>query len=369
MKNIVLKHDLHKGAGIIRLEFSYDEELIDQVKTISGTRWSRTLQSWYVPEDVFNLHSFFETLKGSAFIDYSALKQKKGPSPRKGKSSQIQKQDGDPVPEEYLAKLERKRYSENTKKIYTSYFRDFQQFFKGKKLGGITKDDINNYLLTLIQEKNISISQQNQRINAIKFYYEKVLDRPREYYDIERPRKERKLPDVLSKEEIGAMLKATENLKHKCIIALIYSCGLRRNEAVNMKLKDIDSKRMLIKIRGAKGNKDRYVQLSPVMLDLLRNYYREYKPHTWLFEGAKKGKYSAESILRVVKNAAVRAGIGKRVYPHILRHSFATHNLEQGVDIRFIQEWMGHNSIKTTQQYTHVSKNNFNFKNPIDDLV
>jgi integrase/recombinase XerD len=165
------------------------------------------------------------------------------------------------------------------------------------------------------------------------------------------------------------MISDTENTKHKCIIALIYSCGLRRSEALNMKVQDIDSKRMMIKIVGAKGKKDRYLQLPSSILPLLRIYYKEFMPKIWLFEGQKGGMYSGESILKVVRHAAKRSGIQKRVYPHILRHSYATHNLEQGIDIRYIQAWLGHDSIKTTEKYTHVAQNKHNFKNPIDDLL
>jgi integrase/recombinase XerD len=150
-------------------------------------------------------------------------------------------------------------------------------------------------------------------------------------YEIERPRKEKILPDVLSKHEIGAILRITKNLKHKTVISVIYSCGLRRSEAVNLRLEDIDSKRMMIKIIGAKGKKDRYVQLSQGLLRLLRLYYTDFKPQKWLFEGQKGGKYSAESISNLLKTAAIRVGISKLVYPHMLRHSFATHQLEQGV--------------------------------------
>ncbi len=189
-------------------------------------------------------------------------------------------------------------------------------------------------------------------------------------YEIERPRREKILPDVLSKSEVGAILAATDNVKHKTIISVIYSCGLRRSEAIDLKIRDIDSQRMMIKITGAKGKKDRYVQLSDVLLKLLRVYYGEYKPKMWLFEGQKGGQYTAESISSVLKAAAQRAGISRRVYPHILRHSFATHQLEQGIDIRFIQSWLGHESVKTTQRYTHVSEHNFkNFKNPLDELL
>ena len=166
------------------------------------------------------------------------------------------------------------------------------------------------------------------------------------------------------------MINSTHNLKHKCLIALLYSCGLRRSEAINMELKNVDSDRMLIKIRAGKGKKDRYVQLAKPTLLLLRAYYKKSKPLKWIFEGPSNKPYSAKSISNVVKTAAQRVGIKKRVFPHILRHSFATHHLEQGTDLRYIQEWLGHGSSKTTERYTHVSNKDFiKFKNPIDDLI
>ncbi len=273
------------------------------------------------------------------------------------------------LPPNYLELLKQKRYSNSTIKTYSAYFKDFKHYFEESDLSNLTSEDITEYLLELINKWDMSVSEQNQRINAIKFYYEKVLHKERQVYEIERPRKVRTLPDVLSKQEIGTILKTTQNLMHKTVISVIYSCGLRRSEVINLKLEDIDSKRMMIKIIGAKGKKDRYVQLSQVLLQLLRQYYAEFKPQQWLFEGQKGGKYGTESISNLLKTAAKRAGINKRVYPHMLRHSFATHQLEQGVDIRFIQAWLGHDSVKTTQRYTHVSEQNFkNFKNPLDDF-
>jgi len=212
----------------------------------------------------------------------------------------------------------------------------------------------------LVTIKLRNFRHHNEPVVGIYLSYDRDL--------IGRPRGERKLPDVLSKEEVRAMLNATTNLKHKSLIALIYSCGLRRSEAIQMKLEDIDSKRMMIKIRGAKGKKDRYVQLAQSTLNLLRLYYQKEKPAVWLFEGTNGKQYSATSIFNDIKRAAKKAGIKKRVYPHILRHSFATHHLEQGTDLRYIQEWLGHESSKTTEIYTHVSRNSFTkFKNPIDD--
>lgn len=326
---------------------------------------------WYVPGDKFRLSAVFDKLHPFGFIDYSALKSKKEEDKLPVKTDKLKKNTaGRPVlPYGYLDKLERKRYSEQTIRTYTSYFRDFQQHFSSSDLENITFEEINQYILGLIRDKGISHSQQNQRINAIKFYYEKVLGREKLYFQVERPRKELKLPDILSKEEIASMIDNTDNLKHKCLIVMIYSCGLRRSEVIDLRLNDIDSRRMLIKIRGAKGKKDRYVQLAKGALSMLRLYYKEYRPSVWLFEGQKGGKYSAESIMNIVKQSGRRAGIKKNVYPHILRHSFATHHLEQGTDLRYIQEWLGHSSSKTTERYTHVSQADFSrFRNPFDDI-
>ncbi len=273
------------------------------------------------------------------------------------------------VLQQYKDLLLQKRYSQNTQDVYYSYFKDFCVHFQKEKLEDITTDKINSYLLDLIQSKNISISQQNQRINAIKFYYEKVLGRKKEYYELHRPRKENKLPKVLSKNEVKRIFDVTKNIKHKCILMLLYSAGLRRSELLNLLPADIDSERMVIHINGAKGKKDRISLLSDNLLQLLRQYYKEYRPKEYLFEGQKGGMYSPSSVANILKKSVYKAGIKKTVTPHMLRHSFATHLLEQGTDLRYIQELLGHNSSKTTEIYTHVSKSAIEkIINPIDDF-
>ena len=271
--------------------------------------------------------------------------------------------------ERYKNLLIQKRYSSNTIKTYCNYFRDFVIFFQNENLEGITTNQINAYLLELIKTKNISISQQNQRINAIKFYYEKVLGRKKEYYALHRPRKENKLPKVLSKNEVRRIFNVTDNLKHKCILMLIYSAGLRRSELLNLRPTDIDSERMVVQINGAKGKKDRISLLSNNLLKMLRRYYKEYRPKKYLFEGKNGGRYSATSVANILKKAAQKAGIRKNVTPHMLRHSFATHLLEQGTDLRYIQELLGHKSSKTTEIYTHVSNRGIDkITNPLDEF-
>jgi integrase/recombinase XerD len=187
---------------------------------------------------------------------------------------------------------------------------------------------------------------------------------------IHRPKREKKLPNVLSKEEVQSILKNTINIKHKAALSLIYSCGLRRSELLNLKLKDVDSKRNLLLIRNAKGKKDRIAPLSGKIVDLLRVYYKSYKPQTYLFEGwVENTKYSERSLEKVLKNSVKLANINKPVSLHWLRHSYATHLLESGTDLRYIQEILGHKSSKTTEIYTHVSSKQIaNIKTPFDEL-
>lgn len=205
------------------------------------------------------------------------------------------------------------------------------------------------------------------RVNSIKFYYEIVLGFPNRFYSIERPRKQKKLPIILSKEEVVKIIESTNNIKHRCILSILYSAGLRRSELINLKIQDIDSKRMVIKINDAKGNKDRYTLLAQSFLVDLRKYYQQYKPQEYLFEGISGGKYNGASIANILKYASNNARINKHITPHTLRHSFATHLLENGTDLRHIQLLLGHSSTKTTEIYTHVATHSFkNIKNPLD---
>lgn len=268
----------------------------------------------------------------------------------------------------YFDLLTQKRYSQNTCNIYLTYFREFLTGINGHNPEEITPDQVNRYIRHLIKTKFISASKQNQIINSIKFYFDKVLKREKLYVDIERPRKYKKLPNVISKNEVYKIIDATDNLKHKCILSLIYSGGLRRSELINLKIEDIDSDRMFIKICAPKGNKDRLTLLSKKVLIQLRDYFKEYKPSVWLFEGPNNSQYSSTSIAKILQRSVKKVGIIKKVTPHTLRHSFATHLLEQGVDLRYIQELLGHNSSKTTEIYTHVSNKNLGaIINPLDD--
>ena len=215
----------------------------------------------------------------------------------------------------------------------------------------------------------MSASYQNQAINAIKFYYERVLGGQRKFYFLQRPDKERALPTVLSTTEVTTILKATQNLKHRAILTVIYSAGLRVGELINLKIKDIDSERKQIRVEQSKGKKDRYTLLSMKTLELLRVYFKEYRPQLYLFEGQDGGQYTARSVQAFFAEICHKAGIKKKVKVHTLRHSFATHLLENGTDLRYIQVLLGHESTKTTEIYTHVTTKGFEqIKSPLDDL-
>lgn len=262
------------------------------------------------------------------------------------------------------------RYSSSTKNAYTFMFREFLRSIYPKPLHQINKWDIMQFQRHLVAERNVSRSYQNQSINAIKFYLEHVLGQDRQLFELDRPKKEQKLPEVLSAEEVGKILQSTSNLKHKTMLTTLYSAGLRMGELLNLKIRDIDSDHMRIWIREGKGCKDRLTTLSPYLLKLLRAYYLEYRPLDYLFEGPDAKQYSASSVRKVLKRAVDKAGIIKKVRPHTLRHSFATHLLEQGTNLRYIQSLLGHTSPKTTEIYTHVSSKNLEeIRSPLDAMV
>jgi integrase/recombinase XerD len=356
---IRLDAGFHRQKEVVWIVFPYDKRIVEKVKEFGGC-WSQSNRRWYISKAKLNLHNFFEVFKKAGFIDYSEMRSNNPiESAPAGNKEKPKGKETIALPKGYKELLNQKRYSDSTKKTYMNYFADFVRYFNDNDLTNITKEEINSYILELIEKRNISTSQQNQRINAIKFYYEKVLGRKKEYYDIERPRIEKKLPSVVSKEEIRKIIENCTNIKHRCIISVIYSAGLRRSELINLEVADIISDRNQIRIRGAKGNKDRYSLLSPHLLKELRQYFKKYRPQKWLFEGHSKNRqYSATSIIKILEKATAKAGIKRRVTPHMLRHSFATHLLEQKTDLRYIQELLGHSSSKTTEIYTHVSNKN-----------
>ncbi len=371
-KYITLKNLIIDKEKCIGLKFFTDKVVQVMVDNLPDVQWSEKFRMNYILNTPDNLELVFKTFRGVAWINcnhfYSTASFGREEEPVNIQQLQNREEVSGKryCPGSYLRKLELKRYANSTIKTYVSCFETFINHYSDREIKDLNEEDIRLYLQKLIRE-DFSHSYINQAINAIKFYYEVVLEMPNRFYAIERPRPIEQLPKVLAKEEIMAIIEHTNNIKHRCIVSLLYSAGLRRIELLNLKLEDIDSKRMVIKVRSGKGNKDRFTILSEKLLGDLRKYYKEWRPTNFLFEGPGRKAYSPESVSCIVRNAAEKAKIKKRVTPHMLRHSFATHLLENGTDLRYIQVLLGHRSTKTTEIYTHVATNIFfKIKNPLD---
>jgi site-specific recombinase XerD len=265
-----------------------------------------------------------------------------------------------------------KGYSSSTLRTYTNEFSQFLQTINQVPASSFTVERIKDYLQYCLEKLKLSENTLHSRMNALKFYYEQVLRREKFFWEIPRPKKPMMLPKLLNEAEISRLFNALSNKKHKAMLFTTYSAGLRVSELVNLKIADIDSKRMQIFIENAKGKKDRYVTLSPVLLDILRKYLQEYRPRpkVYLFESEEShSAYPIRTVQQIFSNAKYKAGISKAVGIHSLRHSFATHLLDKGTDIRYIKELLGHFNIKTTERYLHVSKKKLvNIISPFDDL-
>ena len=362
---------IQKGTlGEITVTFFYNEAFVQRVKSITGHRWHPEGKYWSFPDANGTLEKILKVFEGEkiyvnpTLIPSSLVAEGHTiiPSPLVGKGK------GEGNVEALRRELLFRKYSHKTVKIYIHYNRDFLNF-SGKSPADINDNDIKDYLLYLVEEKQVAVSTLNQAINALKFYYGTMLKR-KFIYEVKRPRKDKKLPVVLSKEEVAQILNSVDNLKHRTILMLIYSAGLRVGEVVRLKIEDIDGKRMLIHVKGSKGREDRYTILSAKALEMLRQYWKKYKPAKWLFEGAKEGRHlSIRSVDKIFRNVCNKTGIKKDVSVHTLRHSFATHLLEGGTDLRYIQELLGHAHSKTTEIYTHVSNKSLGkIMSPLDTL-
>jgi integrase/recombinase XerD len=336
----------HKGESRIAVYFEKNAEWIVRIKKLDDVRWSRSLKAWHLPDNEENRKRFK--------IDLPIV------------LSEIHLQKI----EQFKRWLSSKRYSVNTIKTYSDALHTFLKYYHDKNIEQITNEDVIAFNNDYILKNNFSSSFQNQVVNSIKLFFSQLQGANINVELVHRPKREKLLPNVLSKEEIKQILNAPTNIKHKAMLSLIYACGLRRSELLNLKPNDIDSNRGVIIIRQAKGKKDRIAPLSEKILVMLREYYQSFKPSTWLFEGQTiNEKYDERSLASVLKNALAKTKITKPVSLHWLRHSYATHLLENGTDLRFIQEILGHKSCKTTEIYTHVSTKSLQkIKSPFDDL-
>ncbi len=359
---LVINHSNRK----LKVYFSYTKDIALQIKRIPYSVWNAYELCW----EVSYSDKFMEELKLIAMQNALEFRfhmvNKNSIKPRKSRHDIENYRE---CPENYVRKLKELRYSKHTMDSYTDLFEEFINYYDEIPINDISEEMIIGFLQYLVTERGVSTSYQNQSINAIKFYYERVLGGARKMYYIERPREEKFLPEVLSEEEITAILNVTENLKHKAVLMTIYSAGLRISELINLKIKDIDSQRMQIRIQQGKGKKDRYTILGNTTLEILRKYVSYYHPKEWLFEGSNSGQYSTTSIKKALKTALDKTGIKKHITVHCLRHSFATHLLEAGTDLRYIQSLLGHENTKTTEIYTHITTKGFDqIKSPLDKL-
>lgn len=385
MNKVFFQPIFHQNKERIALCFDYDPVLNGLAKKITHAKWSQTYNCWCIPFTKQYCELAYRILSPHAGIDITSLKtylqkrkhitdikQVTGQQPViKPSTLQIYAISDTNLLEldKTVKTLQLKAYSHNTIELYRGELLILARLLGERPLGELTVSHIRSYLLWLLQNQGYSESKVHTTINALKFYYEQVLLRPRFFIEIPRPKKAFKLPSVHSGNEVKKLINAKTNIKHKTMLMVGYAAGLRVSEIVKLRVKDIDPERMVIHIRGAKGKKDRQVMLSKKLLEQLRVYYKMYKPKENLFEGMFGSPYAERSLQKVFMEAKQATGNHKKGGIHSLRHSFATHLLEQGTDIRVIQELLGHNSLKTTQRYTHVSVRHISqMQSPLDKL-
>jgi integrase/recombinase XerD len=389
MQPILLKPIIHHGEEQVGIFFSKDGELNLLVRKIKGVKWSQTHGCWYLPLNKESLGTITGTLGSKTSLDTTALNaylkkrsevkatlitsdERNANKPIVASSAwKLSKENLEEL-RKFVEQLKLKAYSPSTIKTYRNEFLQLLQLLKTKPVNELTTDDLRRYFVYCLEKLKLTENTLHSRINAVKFYFEQVLRGEKFFWEIPRPKKRLTLPKVLSEREISRLFNGAVFLKHKAILFTAYSAGLRVSEIINLQWKHIDRQRGQILIEQAKGKKDRYVILSPILEDILIAYYRDCKtkPVKYVFESAVPGQpYSARSAQAVFQQAKQRAGIKKEVSFHSLRHSFATHLLEKGTDVRYIQELLGHFSIKTTTRYLHVAKEKLVvIDSPLDSL-
>jgi integrase/recombinase XerD len=390
MQTILLNPIYHRGQECLAVCFRRDAALNSITKKIPGAKWSYTHNCWYLPLDPASYQQVRHAFKETAALDISSLKtylQKrkqviatdanagKNIHPKNLFTAPASKLSTENISAlgKFLEQLKLKAYSPSTIRTYRNEFLQLLQLLKKKDVASLSPDDLKRYMVFAMEKERIKENTAHSRLNALKFYFEQVLKKEKFFWDIPRPKKPLQLPKLLNETEIRKLFNALTNKKHKAMLFTVYSAGLRLSELVHLTIADIDSRRMQIFIKRAKGKKDRYVNLSPVLLDILRSYIKNYKPRpkVYLFESEQTSTaYPPRTVQQIFNTAKHRAGIRKEVGIHSLRHSFATHLLDKGTDIKYIKDLLGHFDIRTTERYLHVSKKQLvNIISPFDDLM
>ncbi len=361
---------MHKNENRIAVSFEHNTEWNARIKQLPGCKWSHTLKSWHLPDTPEYRKQFgIDSNRAENLLTKaSVIKQIKVPP--KPKQQGINEENKKAL-DLFTQQLHLKSYSASTLKTYRNEFSIFLETLGKTPAYSLSVSRLKDYLEYCHTTLKLTENTIHSRMNALKFYYEQVLKREKFFYDIPRPKKPGLLPKVLGEIELSKLFNAVSSIKHKAILFTAYSAGLRVSEVINLKWKNLDRQRGQILIEQAKGKKDRYVSLSPVLVDILESYYKKskIKPMTYVFEGLQGEQYSARSAQIIFARAKEKAGIKKEVSFHSLRHSFATHLLEKGTDVRYIQELLGHFSIKTTTRYLHVAKEKLVvIESPLDSL-
>jgi len=410
MTTVTIKPLDYKGEKVLGLYFDKDIKVNTVLQKAVSAKWSRTKKCWYMAGTKDACNKLESALKGIAVLKEDGMRAyfKQQPEERNEKASlenightektnlqtktnchPSSKKQSINIPAtndknnvrlcdanfKALAKFKQmlilKGYSPNTIRTYVGEFSIFLQLLGNTTAESFTTDRLMEYFMYCHITLKLSENTIHSRINALKFYYEQVLGREKFFWEIPRPKKPYQLPKVISEEKIIKGLQTIENLKHKALLFTAYSAGLRVSEVVKIKIADIDSDRMQIRIQSAKGKKDRMVTLAEATLAVLRAYFLAYKPKEYLFEGQNgEEHYSSRSAQMVFNQQFERIGLHKYFSFHSLRHSYATHLLENGTDIKYIQELLGHNDIKTTLRYTHVSKKAIEkIESPLDKIL
>jgi len=342
--------------GRLTVVLPYTPDRVEKIKTVPGRRWDPAQKHWTVPATTGMVDRLLALFAGDQVEVDLAFHQDWAAIQRLLTAVEDE--------------LTLRRYSPKTRVAYLGHLRRFLRHF-GQSAETLTAADLHSYFLDLVHS-GVSRSYQNQAISAVKFLYRHVLQQPGVLDDLPRPiRGEKRLPAVLSRGEVQRLFQAVDNLKHRAVLLVIYAGGLRVSEAARLKVADVDGERRQVFVRGGKGGKDRYTVIGEAALEALRDYWRVYQPTGWLFPGYRPDEpISPRAIQAAFRRARDQAGIRKEATVHTLRHSFATHLLEDGVDVRYIQELMGHEDVRTTQRYTHVSNREMGrIRSPVDDLV
>ena len=367
---LILKKVMHRKQLRLLVLFKYNDALISKVRNIGSYTWSKTLRGWHTNYTTKNIELLKKTLKNNVVfkLDDSvyniSLKLKTERKPRKIS------EENKVIIRAYVKYLKGKCYSESTVKTYFTFVADFIDYIKDTPLNTLTNRNVEQFIEDVFIPRKYSISTHRQFISAIKLFKAFYPECKIEEVELKRPKKSQLLPTVLSKEEVIDLLRYTKNLKHRAVLAMIYSAGLRISELLNLELKHIDIDRRQLTVKNSKGRKDRNIILAQSFIPLMQNYLLSYEPKTYFVEGKPFQQYSAESVRAFLHKSTKIARITKRVTPHTLRHSYATHLLENGIDLRYIQELLGHAKPETTMIYTHVSKKDLlNIESPLDLAV